>query len=193
MNRQAERNILEEAQSVADAQGGDWVDLTQLMDTIYKNIIPEGYNGNVSNLMDRVIVDFGDYYETILGASFTDSDFGLKDTAAQVGFTLASITETGIELSEETINNYAESLITEAQKIKNDGDARQLSEIIKELDASANNLLLDIIDADGVENLTEELNKRAENLHNRQAAWYDLIHDLPMLGGQIENGILKLD
>ena len=31
MNRQAERNILEEAQSVADAQGGDWINITQLM------------------------------------------------------------------------------------------------------------------------------------------------------------------
>ena len=34
MNRQAERNILEEAQNVASAKGGDWIDLTQLTNVL---------------------------------------------------------------------------------------------------------------------------------------------------------------
>ena len=36
VNRQAEKNILEEAKSVADAQGGDWINLTQLSDALSK-------------------------------------------------------------------------------------------------------------------------------------------------------------
>ena len=37
MNRQAERNILEEAESVAGAKGGDWVNLTQLMNKLQES------------------------------------------------------------------------------------------------------------------------------------------------------------
>ena len=38
MNRQAERNILEEAQNVASAKGGDWVNITQLWDKLTNTI-----------------------------------------------------------------------------------------------------------------------------------------------------------
>jgi len=42
MNRQAERNILEEAKNVASAKGGDWVNLTQLMNRLNASFFYEG-------------------------------------------------------------------------------------------------------------------------------------------------------
>ena len=42
MNRQAERNILEEAESIADAKGGDWINITQLMSKLQEGFRYEG-------------------------------------------------------------------------------------------------------------------------------------------------------
>lgn len=46
MNRQAERNILKEAQNVASAKGGDWINLTQLSDALEKQIASVTQQGN---------------------------------------------------------------------------------------------------------------------------------------------------
>lgn len=46
MNRQAERNILEEAQNVTSAKVGDWINLTQLSDALEKQIASVTQQGN---------------------------------------------------------------------------------------------------------------------------------------------------
>lgn len=195
MNRKAERNIIEEVQALENAKGGDWINLTQLYSELTKDLVPDGYKGNV-DLKHRPIVDFGEYYETILGTSRMDSDFSeIEGELPKIGITLASITKDGIELTEEYIDNYSVKLFDKAKDIQASGDTRKLSEIIKEVDASMDNLLLDAIDGYGetAEELGQTLNSNAEELHNRQAEWYGMLRALNNVGATIEDGILKID
>ena len=71
MNRQVERNILEEAQSVADAQGGDWINLTQLtskMQETYEKAMqsPTAQTSGMINpltALNEKLKDYGAYIE----------------------------------------------------------------------------------------------------------------------------------
>ena len=195
MNRKAERNIIEEVQSLENAKGGDWINLTQLYSELTKELVPEGYKGNV-DLKHRPIVDFGEYYETILGTSRMDIDFSeIEGELPKIGITLASITKDGIELTEDYIDEYSVNLFDKAKEIQASGDTRALSEIIKDVDASMDNLLLDAIDGYGktAEELSQTLDSNAEELHNRQAEWYGMLRALNNVGATIEDGILKID
>lgn len=60
MNRQAERNILEEAQNVASAKGGDWINLTQLMDKLNEQFIYDGFEKiSFGTTLNNAIQKFG--------------------------------------------------------------------------------------------------------------------------------------
>ena len=59
MNRQAERNILEEAQNVAGAKGGDWINLTQLSDKLSKIQIGVRPLDTALNLLTTSLPQFG--------------------------------------------------------------------------------------------------------------------------------------
>ena len=59
MNRQAERNILEEAQNVTSAKGGDWINLTQLSDKLSKIQIGARPLDTALNLLITSLPQFG--------------------------------------------------------------------------------------------------------------------------------------
>ena len=194
MNRKAERNIVEEVKALEDAKGGDWVNLTQLYSELQDAIVPDWYSGNV-DLKNRPIVDFGEYYETILSATRLDTDFSDNvNDLPEIGVVLASITKDGIELTEKYIDDYAEKLFNEAKTLQKKGDTRKLSEIIKDVDASMDNLLLDSMDAYGEtsEELAKILGENAKELHEKQADWYGMVRALEQYGATIEDGVLKI-
>ena len=114
MNRQAERNILEEAQNVAGAKGGDWVNLTQLMSKLQESF---RYVGSEK-------ISLGDSLATSIqkfGAKIEDGILKLDDSA-NIPAIIQEIAQAAAESGGLLSNELAELADAVADAIKGYAD-----------------------------------------------------------------------
>ena len=135
MNRKAERNILEEAQSLGDMKAGDWIDLTQLSDklnNIFINSITES-DGTALNSLNSKLINYGAYLEngilkTVNGANIPAIIQEIANSVQQYGnlseAELAQLTDT----LKEVLKSYADLISGAIEGSLSDEGAQQLSQ-----------------------------------------------------------------
>ena len=114
MNRQAERNILEEVESIADAKGGDWLNITQLMSKLQESFRYEGSEK----------ISLGDSLEASIqkfGAKIEDGILKLDDSA-NISAIMQEIAKAAAESGGLLSNELAELADTVADVIKGYAD-----------------------------------------------------------------------
>ena len=116
MNRQAERNILEEAQNVASAKGGDWVNLTQL-----SNELSKIWTGISEDGIDYTKLDELQSKIQLFGAKIEDGILKLDDSA-NIPAILQMIAQAAAESGGLLSNELAELADAVADAIKSYAD-----------------------------------------------------------------------
>lgn len=211
LNKNAEDAIVDEIKQIEGAKAGDWLNFSELWtklesawETIdFKTAVPN-YNGNVSNMGHRVIVPgkimdqyFGGHngWGTIFGEDVAFKEFG--DTYANIGATFANLTEEGKKAPD--IAAYAKELYTMAIS-RVGGDASKVTaDLIKQIDAEEENLILNIKDfGDSVkpEEVLNALWEESDLYHKAEEQAYSATEvinaSLQMYGASLEDGILKI-
>ena len=121
MNRQVERNILEEAQSVASAQGGDWINLTQLtskMQETYEKAIqsPTAQSSGIINPLTALNEKLKEY-----GAYIEDGILKIGETA-DIPAIMQAVAQAAAESGGLLSNEMAQLADTVADAIKSYAD-----------------------------------------------------------------------
>ena len=211
LNKNAEQAIVDEIKQIENAKTGDWLNFSELWtklenawETIdFKTAVPN-YNGNVSNMGHRVIVPgkimdqyFGGHngWGTIFGEDVAFKEFG--ETYANIGATFANLTEEGKKAPD--IAAYAKELYTMAIS-RVGGDASKVTaDLIKQIDAEEENLILNIKDfGDSVkpEEVLNALWEESDLYHKAEEQAYSATEvinaSLQMYGASLEDGILKI-
>lgn len=121
MNRQVERNILEEAQNVASAQGGDWVNITQLtskMQETYEKVLesPTAQTSSIINPLTALNEKLKDY-----GAYIEDGILKIGETA-DIPAIMQAVAQAAAESGGLLSNEMAQLADTVADAIKSYAD-----------------------------------------------------------------------
>ena len=139
MNRQAERNILEEAQNLGNMKAGDWVDLTQLSDTLNQTIIDSishtGGNFDITalNQLNSILMGYGARLEngilkTVDGANIPAIIQEITNSVQQYGnlseAELAQLADT----LKEVLKSYADLISGAVEGSLSNEGAQQLSQ-----------------------------------------------------------------
>lgn len=118
MNRQVERNILEEAQSVAGAKGGDWINLTQLADKLQETIAIGDYepDGRVKTSLKSLNDKLAQY-----GANIEDGILKIEPNA-DIPAIMQAVAQAAAESGSLLSNEMAQLADTVADAIKSYAD-----------------------------------------------------------------------
>ena len=206
LNQKTEKAITDEVKQITSMKRGSQLNLTNFWNILdnqlseaLANIIPDWYNGNVSNLdsrvrvpmdaMQQVFSEFTDDYATLYSETFAGSEF---DAAlSNVGLLFTHITESGELVGD--LNTYISTLIQ--QSYKEFGEVT--AQTIQIFDAENKNLLLsaDEFDFSDTAKIIEAMNIKGEEAHKLAEKadniryFYDVLQSY---GATFENGILSI-
>jgi hypothetical protein len=144
MNRQAEKNILDEAKNVASAKGGDWVNLTQLSDKLSQVVVDSITDIDVSGNKTKVDISaldqltaklrkYGAYLENGILKLSDDADIlaisqEIAQSAAESGGMISSELAELADTVADAIKSYADLIKGSISGSLSNSQAEQLQD-----------------------------------------------------------------
>ena len=139
MNRQAERNILEEVSNVGEAKGGDWINLTQIMDKMRKGFATLADNSDapslevISQALSASLAQYGAKIES--GILKLDEDANIPmvfqtiaDNVLNYGELSANETAQLLDTIKSVLENYANLISSGIEGTLDNTGAEQLKQ-----------------------------------------------------------------